>query len=236
MSQAGAEKPPDPDMCHDPFTWGLTNRETRDLHEGDGEVEALPQPLEGDEGLRGEAPGGHLAVGPLVFAGGALALEPPDQQVDAGSSVLTHPWGAAAGAGIHLAVLPWKGRRRHQGRQYPTQAARCGRHRDPSASGTPNTRTSAAFQHLYPAPSATEAQIRISRDKGCCTVFQVWILRVVESIILFQIFDSVGPSFQIPWPLSQLVINIKLVIDRSVWEKVALPFKNLHTPSQPKYA
>lgn len=50
----------------------------QDLHEGDSEVEALPQPLEGDEGLWWEAPGGHLAVRPLVFTRGTLALEAPD--------------------------------------------------------------------------------------------------------------------------------------------------------------
>lgn len=71
-------------------------------------MEALPQPLEGDEGLWGEAPGGHLAVGPLVFSWWALALESPDQQIDAGPSILTHAWGTAAGAGVHLAVLSWK--------------------------------------------------------------------------------------------------------------------------------
>lgn len=94
-----------------------------DLHEGDGEVEALPQPLEGDEGLWGEAPGGHLTVGPLIFSWWALALESPNQQIDAGASILTHTWGTAAGAGVHLAVLSWKGRRRHQGRQHATQTA-----------------------------------------------------------------------------------------------------------------
>lgn len=88
----------------------------RDLHEGDGEVEALSQPLEGDEGLWGEAPGGHLTVWPLVFARGALALEAPDQQVHTGSSVLTHSRSTAAGARIHLAVLSCKGTSRRQGR------------------------------------------------------------------------------------------------------------------------
>lgn len=79
-------------------------------------MEALPQPLEGDEGLRGEAPGGHLAVGPLVLARGALALEAPDEQVDTGAAVLAHPRSAAARARVHLAVLSCKGRSRHQGR------------------------------------------------------------------------------------------------------------------------
>lgn len=91
-------------------------------HEGDGEVEALPQPLEGDEGLRGEAPGGHLAVGPLVLARGALALESPDEQVDTGSSVLAHARSTAPRACVHLAVLSCKGRSRHQGRGHLTPA------------------------------------------------------------------------------------------------------------------
>lgn len=85
-------------------------------------MEALPQPLEGDEGLRGEAPGGHLAVGPLVLAGGALALEAPDEQVHAGAPVLAHARGAAAGARAHLAGLSCNGRNRRQGRGHLTPA------------------------------------------------------------------------------------------------------------------
>lgn len=79
-------------------------------------MEALPQPLEGDEGLWWEAPGGHLTVRPLVLTRGTLALEAPDQQVHAGSSILTDPWSAASGTCVHLTVLSCKGRRRRQGR------------------------------------------------------------------------------------------------------------------------
>lgn len=79
-------------------------------------MEALSQPLEGDEGLRWEAPGGHLAVRPLVFTRGALTLEATDQQIHAGSSILTHPWSTAARARVHLAILSCKGRSRRQGR------------------------------------------------------------------------------------------------------------------------
>lgn len=86
-------------------------------------MEALPQPLEGDEGLRGEAPGGHLAVRPLVFTRWTLTLEAADQQVHAGSSVLAYPWSAAAGARVHLAVLSCKGTSRRQG--HFTPAASC---------------------------------------------------------------------------------------------------------------
>lgn len=93
-----------------------------DLHEGDGEMEALPQPLEGDEGLRGEAPGGHLAVGPLVLARGALALEAPDEQVDAGASVLAHPRSTAAGARVHLTGFACKRTSTRQGRWHLTPA------------------------------------------------------------------------------------------------------------------
>ena len=75
--------------------------------EGHGEVEALPQAPEGDEGLRREAPGGHLAVGPLERARGAHAVEAADEQVHTGAPVLAHAVGAAAGARVHLAVLAW---------------------------------------------------------------------------------------------------------------------------------
>ena len=70
-------------------------------------MEALPQAPEGDEGLRREAPGGHLAVGPLERAGGAHAVEAADKQVHTGAPVLAHAVGAAAGARVHLAVLAW---------------------------------------------------------------------------------------------------------------------------------
>ena len=78
-----------------------------DSREGHGEVEALPQAPEGDEGLRWEAPGGHLTVGPLERAGGAHAVEAADEQVHTGAPVLAHAVGAAAGARVHLAVLAW---------------------------------------------------------------------------------------------------------------------------------
>lgn len=97
----------------------------QDLHKGDSEVEALPQPLEGYEGLWGEAPGGHLTVWPLVFAWRTLALEAPDQQVHTGSSILTHPWSTAARACVHLTVVSCKGRSRCQGRRHLTLAASC---------------------------------------------------------------------------------------------------------------
>ena len=78
-----------------------------DSREGHGEVEALPQAPEGDEGLRREAPGGHLAVGPLELARGAHAVEAADEQVHAGAPVLAHAVGTAAGARVHLTVLTW---------------------------------------------------------------------------------------------------------------------------------
>ena len=80
---------------------------TRDSRQGHGEVEALPQSPEGDEGLRREAPGGHLAVGPLERTRGAHAVEAADEQVHTGAPVLAHAVGAAAGARVHLAVLAW---------------------------------------------------------------------------------------------------------------------------------
>lgn len=88
-------------------------------------MEALPQPLEGDKRLWWEAPGGHLAVWPLIFAWGTLTLEAPNEEVHTGSSVLTHPWSTAAGASVHLAILSCKGRSRRQGRQHLTAAASC---------------------------------------------------------------------------------------------------------------
>lgn len=73
--------------------------------EGDTEVEALAQAAEGDKGLGREAARGHLAVGPLEVAGGAHAVEAPDEQVHAGAPVLAHAIGAAARANVHLAVV-----------------------------------------------------------------------------------------------------------------------------------
>lgn len=68
----------------------------RRLRERKGEVEALAESLEGQEGVWGEIACGHLAVGLLVAARRALALEPPDQEVDAGAAVLADSWDAAA--------------------------------------------------------------------------------------------------------------------------------------------
>lgn len=74
-------------------------------HEGDGEVESLAEPSEGDEGLSGEATCGHLAEGLLELARRTLAHEPPHQQVHARAPVLTHTWHTAARPGIQLAVF-----------------------------------------------------------------------------------------------------------------------------------
>lgn len=75
-------------------------------------METLPQASEGDEGPGWEAPGGHLAVGPLEPAGRAHAVEAANEQVHAGAPVLAYPVGAAAGARVHLAVLSWRTRKR----------------------------------------------------------------------------------------------------------------------------
>lgn len=79
----------------------------RCLREREGEVKALAEALEGEEGVRGEVARGHLAVGLLVAAWRTLALEPADQQVDAGAAVLADPRGAAAGARRQLTALTW---------------------------------------------------------------------------------------------------------------------------------
>lgn len=62
------------------------------------EVEALPEALEGDEGLRREVPGAHEAEGLLEASGRTLAPEAAHQQVETRPAVLTHAVGAAAGA------------------------------------------------------------------------------------------------------------------------------------------
>lgn len=80
----------------------------RRLREREGEVEALAEALEGQEGVRGEIARGHLAVGLLVATWRALAFEPPNQEVDAGAAVLADSWGTAAGAGRQLAALAWR--------------------------------------------------------------------------------------------------------------------------------
>lgn len=58
--------------------------------EGDGEVEPLPQASEGDEGLSGEAAGGHLTVGFLVLPWRTLAHEATCEPVDALAAVFAH--------------------------------------------------------------------------------------------------------------------------------------------------
>lgn len=75
------------------------------LREGEGEVEPLAEPLERQEGVWREVAGGHLAVRLLVAARRALALEAPDQEVNAGAAVPADARGAAPGAGGQLAVL-----------------------------------------------------------------------------------------------------------------------------------
>ena len=79
----------------------------RCLREREGEVKALAEAFEGQEGVRGEVSGGYLAVGLLVAAWRTLALEPADQQVDTGAAVLADSWSTATRAGRQLAVLPW---------------------------------------------------------------------------------------------------------------------------------
>ena len=66
------------------------------LREREGEVETLPEPSEGEEGLGGEAAGGHQAVRLLVGPRRALAAEPPHQQVHTRPPVSADPRGAAA--------------------------------------------------------------------------------------------------------------------------------------------
>lgn len=90
-------------------------------HEGNGEVEALSQASEGDKGLGREAPGGHLAVGPLEPAGRAHAVEAADEQVHAGAPILAHSVGTAARASVHLAVLPWGREQRPEEVTLPAQ-------------------------------------------------------------------------------------------------------------------
>lgn len=59
-------------------------------------MEPLPQASEGDEGVSGEAAGGHLAVGLLELSRRTLAPEAACQLVDALAAVLTHTRHAAA--------------------------------------------------------------------------------------------------------------------------------------------
>lgn len=82
------------------------------LREGEGEVEALPQALEGQERVWREVPRRHLAVRLLVGARRTLALEASDQQVDAGAAVPADVGGAASRPGGQLAALTWAERGR----------------------------------------------------------------------------------------------------------------------------
>lgn len=77
------------------------------LREREGEVEALAEAPEGQEGVRGEVACGHLAVRLLVAARRTVAFKPADQQVDAGAAVLADSRSTAARAGRQLAALPW---------------------------------------------------------------------------------------------------------------------------------
>lgn len=172
-------------------------------HEGDGEVEALPQPLEGDEGLRGEAPGGHLAVGPLELAWGALALEAPDEKVDAGSSVLAHPRSTAAGARVHLARLSCNGTSRHQGRWHLSPAASC----DTQLPKWPCYGLS-CFQTSTPDPLSNWGTSLWLLGVRMLHLFQVWVFREVRDTIcwaiLLQISNNIGLWFSDSLAVSKL--------------------------------
>lgn len=85
----------------------LVQGRRRCLREREGEVKALAEALEGQEGVRGEVARGHLAVGLLVAAGWTLALEAPNQQVDTGAAILADSWSTAARAGRQLAAFTW---------------------------------------------------------------------------------------------------------------------------------
>lgn len=88
----------------------LVAERRRRLREREGEVEALAEALEGQEGVRREVACGHLTVGLLVSARWTLALEAADKQVHAQAAVLADSRGAAAGAGRQLAALTWRQR------------------------------------------------------------------------------------------------------------------------------
>lgn len=68
-------------------------------------MEALPETLEGDEGLRREVPGAHVAEGLLEASGRTLAPEAAHQQIETRPAVLTHALGTAARARRDLASL-----------------------------------------------------------------------------------------------------------------------------------
>jgi len=79
--------------------------EREDSREGEGEVEALAQAPEHDEGSRREGARGHLTEGRLEAAGRALAVEAAVGAVGAGATVAADAGHAAPGAAVHLAVL-----------------------------------------------------------------------------------------------------------------------------------
>lgn len=76
-----------------------------DSREGDGEVEPLPQAPEGNEGLSGEAAGGHLAVGLLVLPVGTLAHETARQPVHAPAAIFADAGHAPVRRRVQLTVL-----------------------------------------------------------------------------------------------------------------------------------
>lgn len=86
--------------------------EGEDSREGEGEVEALAQAPEHDEGSRWEGARGHLAEGCFEAACRALAVEAPISSVGAGATVAAHTRHAAPRAAVHFAVLAWWGARR----------------------------------------------------------------------------------------------------------------------------
>lgn len=87
------------------FIGSEATREPGDSHEGDGEVEPLPQASEGDEGAPGETARGHLAVGLLVLPRRTLAHESAGEAIHALAAVLAHAGHAPAGRRVDLAVL-----------------------------------------------------------------------------------------------------------------------------------
>lgn len=68
-------------------------------------MEALTEALEGDEGLRREVPGAHVAEGLLEASGRTLAPEAAHQEIETRPAVLTHALGAAAGTRGDLASV-----------------------------------------------------------------------------------------------------------------------------------
>lgn len=68
----------------------------RYIHEGNGEVEPLPETPERHERLAGEAAGGHFTVRPLELPGWTLAHETSSKPVDAFPTVLTNTGNTAA--------------------------------------------------------------------------------------------------------------------------------------------